>query len=364
MLDKNNTQILIGDIVKIEKSPIKSDNAIYVVAQDGTSKLYNGSDLTLYKVAKHKEGYSLSKSSNNICFYPLCNFSNKYKYSKEEMNMATIEVLLKADSAVFNIIKNDDKYEEEETEETYFNATVKNNDGTIEDVSYASSEKEKIIAFFSNITLKQGEFIEIEKQDRSWGYYRNGIKYELVSTKPMEEIQITNSINLEQSEQHQSGLTSLSYEIIKDVDTRDNSVIWVVKVKEKLSREEYKQVNDSMGNVGGYYSRFKHGFIFKSDPSELLASDLSSIRQEEKQTEAKTQPEEPKEQLKPIIKYDIAEDKGLKDSKIVYLVKVKNDLSKADFAELKRNLAKIGGFHSSIKDGFIFKYDPTEKLIV
>lgn len=86
MLDKNNTTIQIGDIVKIEKSPIKSDNATYVVAQDGTSKLYSGSDLTLYKVAKHKEGYSLSKSSYNICFYPLCNFSNKYKYSREDLD--------------------------------------------------------------------------------------------------------------------------------------------------------------------------------------------------------------------------------------------------------------------------------------
>lgn len=155
-----------------------------------------------------------------------------------------------------------------------------------------------------------------------------------------------------------------TYDIAEDIDTRDNSVIWVVKVKEKLSREEYKQVNNSMGDIGGYYSRFKHGFIFKSDPTELLNSDLSSKPEAEEQIKEETQLEEPKEQSKPVIEYDIMEDKSPTDSKIIYLVKVKNELSKADFAEVKRSLAKIGGFHSGLKNGFIFKYDPTEKLIV
>lgn len=155
-----------------------------------------------------------------------------------------------------------------------------------------------------------------------------------------------------------------TYDIAEDIDTRDNSIIWVVKVKEKLSREEYKQVNNSMGDIGGYYSRFKHGFIFKSDPTELLNSNISSKPETEEQIKEKVQPEEPKEQSKPTIEYDIMEDKSPVDSKIIYLVKVKNELSKADFAEVKRNLAKIQGFYSNLKDGFIFKYDPTEKLIV
>ena len=112
MKDINNVEIKIGDIVKIENSPIKADNATYVVAQDGTSKNYTGKDLTLYKVAKHKEGYSLSRSKYNIAFYPLCNFSNKYKFSREEMNAATIEILIKANSNAFIIVKSDDKYDQ------------------------------------------------------------------------------------------------------------------------------------------------------------------------------------------------------------------------------------------------------------
>lgn len=187
MKDIKGIEIQIGDIVKIENSPIKADNATYVVAQDGTSKNYTGKDLTLYKVAKHKEGYSLSRSKYNITFYPLCSFSNKYKFSKEEMNAATIEVLIKCNDKAFNIVKSDNQYENEETDQTYFRAVVKNGDKEVEDVTYMADEKEKMIAFFSNITLKQGESIEIVKQDYSWGYYYKNISYKLERIEATEE---------------------------------------------------------------------------------------------------------------------------------------------------------------------------------
>lgn len=188
MKDKNNVLIQIGDIVKIENSPIKADNAVYVVAQDGTSKGYTGTGLTMYKVAKHKAGYSLSRSSYNICFYPLCNFSSRYSFTREEMNAATIEILLKANNTAFNIVKNDDKYEAEETDQTYFRAVVKIGEKEIEDTSYPANEQEKMIAFFSNITLKQGETIEICKQDHSWGYYYRNISYKLERAETTEQI--------------------------------------------------------------------------------------------------------------------------------------------------------------------------------
>ena len=38
------------------------------------------------------------------------------------------------------------------------------------------------------------------------------------------------------------------------------------------------------------------------------------------------------------------------------------ELNKADFAEVKRKLATLQGWYSSYVRGFIFKYDPTEKL--
>ena len=62
------------------------------------------------------------------------------------------------------------------------------------------------------------------------------------------------------------------YEIVEDIDTRDNSQIYIVKVIDKLERDEYLKVAEFMKSIGGYYSKFKHGFLFKDDPTEKLTA--------------------------------------------------------------------------------------------
>lgn len=178
------------------------------------------------------------------------------------------------------------------------------------------------------------------------------------------KVTTSKSTKVEETEEQQKKETDsniYTYEILEDVDTRDSSNIWVVKVKDSLSREEYKELNKYMGDIGGYYSRFKHGFIFKENPSDLLNNE--SATKTDGQTEGNQEENREPEKQKLVIEYDITEDKS-PSGKIIYLVKVKNELSKDNFSEVKRNLAKIQGYHSSLKDGFIFKYDPTEKLIV
>ena len=62
------------------------------------------------------------------------------------------------------------------------------------------------------------------------------------------------------------------YEIKQDVHTKTNEVIFVVKLLKTLTREEYIKVAEKMRELGGYYSKFKHGFIFKENPEKLLAA--------------------------------------------------------------------------------------------
>ncbi|MBU5333620.1 hypothetical protein KQI61_15580 [Anaerocolumna aminovalerica] len=223
---------------------------------------------------------------------------------------------------------------------------------------------------------------------------------------------------------------NLTYNIKEDTDTRDNSKIYVVKVVEKLDREEYITINNNMKRLGGYYSKFKHGFIFKDDPTELLSGNKQP---EEKTTEAQEtadtitdysteiidelklnhseyatnseyinklsakishlnitekvincleydglkqaiksilqakqqeQPQEiqPQPEQKKSIDFEIEQSKHTKTNEIIWLVKIKSNLSKDDFAEVKRNFATIKGFYSGLYGSFIFKYDPTEKL--
>lgn len=61
------------------------------------------------------------------------------------------------------------------------------------------------------------------------------------------------------------------YTIRQDVHTKTNEPLWVVRCNVTLSREDYFKESDFMRNLGGYYSRYKHGFIFKADPTEKLA---------------------------------------------------------------------------------------------
>lgn len=152
-------------------------------------------------------------------------------------------------------------------------------------------------------------------------------------------------------------ISGLHFEISEDTDTRTDEKIYLVKVAEKLSREDYMKINQYIKFLGGYYSRFKHAFLFKENPTELLnvmpTETTENIREE-------TTTETPTEETK--INYTITEDTHTKTGEKLYIVKPVTELSKADFSEVKRKFATLKGFYSSFKHGFIFKYDPTEAI--
>lgn len=161
----------------------------------------------------------------------------------------------------------------------------------------------------------------------------------------------------------ETNVNNYTYEVTEDTDTRTNEKIYLVKVAEKLSREEYITVNKYMKSLGGYYSKFKHAFLFKENPSDKLNVTTTEKTQEpteEKQTE--TTKETTTEEEKETISYTITEDQHTQTGKTIWIVKPEKELSKTDFAEVKRKLATIQGYYSTFKHGFIFKYNPTEAL--
>ncbi|MEG1353658.1 MAG: hypothetical protein RR255_00030 [Bacilli bacterium] len=68
-------------------------------------------------------------------------------------------------------------------------------------------------------------------------------------------------------------INNLTFTTTEDIDTRNNEKIYIVKVVEKLDREEYIFVSKYIKTLGGYYSKFKHGFLFKENPKDLLKND-------------------------------------------------------------------------------------------
>lgn len=63
---------------------------------------------------------------------------------------------------------------------------------------------------------------------------------------------------------------SYTYKITQGEDTRDGSVLWIVRISESLTRDEYIVESKAMKDRGGYYSKFKHGFIFRFNPAGIL----------------------------------------------------------------------------------------------
>ena len=139
----------------------------------------------------------------------------------------------------------------------------------------------------------------------------------------------------------------------EDTDTRTGEKIYLAKVIEKLSREEYIKVKH-IKSLGGYYSKFKHAFLFKENPCEKLNATIKEV--------VDNTVEDTKEQTETQITYTVTEDVHTKTGEKMFVVKPDTELSKSDFADVKRKLATLQGFYSSFKKGFIFKYDPTEKL--
>lgn len=157
-----------------------------------------------------------------------------------------------------------------------------------------------------------------------------------------------------------------TYLVSEDTDTRTGDKIYLVRVQENLSREEYIKVNQYIRSLGGYYSRFKHAFLFREDPSGKFAKNNDGEESAEKQSTEETEsmgtngiaPEQPEQK----ITFTVTEDVHAETGEHLFVVTPDAELSKSDFADVKRRFAVMHGFYSSFKRGFIFQYDPSEKL--
>lgn len=167
----------------------------------------------------------------------------------------------------------------------------------------------------------------------------------------------------------EANVNSYTYEVMEDTDTRTGEKIYLVKVAERLSRDEYAAVNAYIKSIGGYYSRFKHSFLFKEDPAGKLPATnanedvvSSTGTDTEEAAQAPDMPDAPATEQPKTIEYSIKEDTHTKTGDKIWVVRPEEKLSKTDFAEVKRKLATLQGYYSSYESGFIFKYDPTEKI--
>lgn len=168
----------------------------------------------------------------------------------------------------------------------------------------------------------------------------------------------TSTTTTETVQTQEINVNTYTYEVSEDTNTRTGEKIFLVKVVEKLNREEYVAVNKYIKSLGGYYSRFKRAFLFRENPTEKLKSTITETKTEIELTEELN---DTNEDIEPQ-KYIITEDQHTQTNIKIWIVKPEKELNKSDFTKVKRKFAALQGYYSSFKHGFIFKYDPTEVL--
>ncbi len=76
--------------------------------------------------------------------------------------------------------------------------------------------------------------------------------------------------------------------VTKDVNTKTGEDIWVVKLNDRVERDEYNQIAGEAKAHGGYYSRFKKGFIFKSESDANKFNNIDNGQITDTQAEQRT----------------------------------------------------------------------------
>lgn len=204
--------------------------------------------------------------------------------------------------------------------------------------------------------IEQGAIAWCELQEVKTPYEVEKVVKKIIKTEKKANAS-TKTETAQAIQSEETNVNAYTYEVSEDTDTRTGEKIYLVRVAEKLSREEYTAVNRYIKSLGGYYSRFKHSFLFKDDPTEKL----NAITGTAAQTKEKP-PESAQETSAETVSYSITEDIHTQTGSKIWVVKPETKLSNVDFSEVKRKFATLKGYYSSYKHGFIFKYDPTKVL--
>lgn len=162
-------------------------------------------------------------------------------------------------------------------------------------------DKEKFLKWIANGSIEWGEVVEVLEPYEVEKYVkvdRNGNEYKAPKAEKTAE-------NTTEEK------TTANYTIKADTDTRDGSALWVVTLSARVDRDEFDRIRAEFKTIGGYYSKFKKGFIFREDPTDKLnqaheettteeptegaqidAGTPEAITAEEEPTETKKAPEE------------------------------------------------------------------------
>ncbi|MCL2047413.1 MAG: hypothetical protein FWG87_01685 [Defluviitaleaceae bacterium] len=128
-----------------------------------------------------------------------------------------------------------------------------------------NTEIEKLSAWVERGAIVFVELVEVTKTEEYTSIVRRPKKQTAISTDIVEFADKGHTITQDGGVE----FVDREYTVTPDVDTRDNSPLWVVKFG-RMERSDFLTVREQIKEMGGYYSRFKRGFIFQFEPTEKL----------------------------------------------------------------------------------------------
>ena len=92
------------------------------------------------------------------------------------------------------------------------------------------------------------------------------------NTEKKTDSKINNKDNKTELQQADSDNTTIGCTIQQSKHTKTGDEIWIVKLDQTVTKQEFSDILHKMAEIKGYYSRFVHGFVFKYDPCVKLES--------------------------------------------------------------------------------------------
>jgi hypothetical protein len=95
----------------------------------------------------------------------------------------------------------------------------------------------------------------------------------------------TESATESKEEVKEENKTNVQFEIVEDTNTKTQEKIYVAKLVERVEKDQFMIILSKIKKLGGYYYKYKGGFIFAEDPTTLLKNNFSqseSVEQQEK----------------------------------------------------------------------------------
>lgn len=242
------------------------------------------SNLSLKEIAQIVRGYVKEK-------YPTFRFSVRTEYAS-----MCCELHVSLTQAPFEVYKTAEELSEDDLHELWVYANHWNftdlfpGDGITDKElaeAYAAGRLYKILredvaemfkdvdAFVSSYRYSDCDGM-IDYFDVNFYYFNCSVdrKFKVVVKKarianPKQEVSASDETNKEGNGKLE--LDEKEYSISKTEHTKTHEIIYVVKVLRTLEKDEYIKEAKKMKSLGGYYSKFVHGFVFRQDPTELLA---------------------------------------------------------------------------------------------